>query len=152
VSSSIEDDGSLVQRVGTLRDALKDPKSPLRLTCYTVRLAADGKIEQMPAAPCTAKHNSEFAGIWNAAGEGYPRTGREWDRFHDACRSVIASYVGVPDDADLKYRAGVISLPAGQDVWRLGDRGVRCYLWLSDTTVTKSLKGRGPAAMPVRYQ
>ena len=44
VSSSVEDDGGLVQRVGTLRDALKEPASPLLLTCYRVLLDKEGKI------------------------------------------------------------------------------------------------------------
>lgn len=39
-------------------------------------------------------------------------------------------------------------------VWKAPDRpyprGVRCYLWLSDRTVTASLAGAGPAGLPVR--
>jgi hypothetical protein len=152
VSSSVEDDGGLVQRVGTLRGALDEPASPLLLTCYNVLLDKDGKISTMPARECSAKHNAEFVGIWDAGNVGYPRTTEQWDRFHDGCRSRIASYVGVPDDDDLQFRAGVISLPGGDDVWELGDRGVRCYLWLDATTLTSSLKGKGGKAMPVQYQ
>ncbi|MEU4214493.1 septum formation family protein [Actinoplanes sp. NPDC026623] len=152
VSSSIEDDGGLVQRVGTLRNALKEPKSDLLLTCYTVLLDRDGEIATMPSVPCDAKHNSEFVGIWDAGDRGYPKTAKDWDEFHEGCQKVIASYVGVPDDGDLKYRAGVISLPGGDDVWELGDRDVRCYLWVDETTLTTSLKGKGPKGAPVQYQ
>ncbi|MET8147444.1 septum formation family protein [Actinoplanes sp. NPDC049668] len=152
VSSSIEDDGGLVQRVGTLRDALKDPKSPLLLTCYTALLDRAGEIASMPSVPCDTKHNSEFVGVWNAGDRGYPKTTKDWDEFHEGCRGLIASYVGVPDDADLKYRAGVISLPGGDDVWALGDRYVRCYLWVDGANLTTSLKGKGPKALPVQYQ
>jgi Septum formation len=152
VSSSVEDDGGLVQRVGTLRGALDERASPLLLTCYNVLLDEDGKISTMPARECAAKHNAEFVGIWDAGKAGYPRTAEQWDKFHDGCRSRIASYVGVPDDDDLQFRAGVISLPGGNDVWELGDRGVRCYLWLDATTLTSSLKGKGGKAMPVQYQ
>jgi hypothetical protein len=152
VSSSVEDDGGLVQRVGTLRDALRDPVSPLLLTCYGVLLDKEGKIGTMPAKPCAAKHNAEFVGVWDAGKLGYPGTAKQWDKFHDGCRGLIASYVGVPDDADLQFRAGVISLPGGDDVWELGDRGVRCYLWLDAATLTASLKGEGSKAMPVQYQ
>ncbi|WP_306213757.1 septum formation family protein [Actinoplanes sp. RD1] len=152
VSSSVEDDGGLVQRVGTLRDALEEPKSPLLLTCYGVRLDKDGKISTMPAAPCASEHNAEFAGVWTAGrNTGYPETAKDWDAFHAGCRTVIAKFVGVPDDADLQYRAGVVSLPGGDDVWALGDRGVRCYLWV-DTTLTSSLAGKGAKALPVQYQ
>jgi hypothetical protein len=152
VSSSVEDDGGLVQRVGSLAGALKDPASPLLLTCYRVLLDKDGKISTMPSAPCAAEHNAEFVGVWDAAEAGYPETTKQWDKFHDGCRGLIAAYVGVPNDADLQFRAGVISLPGGDDVWELGDRGVRCYLWLDATTLKASLKGKGGKAMPVQYQ
>ena len=152
VSSSIEDDGGLVQRVGTLKGALDEPKSPLLLTCYAVQLDKDGKIGTMPATSCGAQHNAEFVGIWEAEDFDYPETSKEWDAFHDGCRELIASYAQVPDDSDLEFRAGVISLPGGKDVWELGDRGVRCYLWLDTATLTESLKGKGPKAMPVQYQ
>lgn len=152
VSSSIEDDGGLVQRVGTLRDALREARSPLLLTCYGVRLDKDGEIDTMPAASCAARHNAEFVGVWDAGDLEYPTESKQWDAFHDGCRGLIASYVGVPDDADLQFRAGVISLPGGDDVWAMGDRGVRCYLWLDTAALTTSLKGKGAKAMPVQYQ
>jgi len=152
VSSSVEDDGGLVQRVGTLRGALDDPASPLLLTCYRVLLDKAGKIGTMPAAPCSAEHNAEFVGVWNAVSDEYPQTTKQWDKMHDGCRGLIAKYVDVPNDADLQFRSGVISLPGGEDVWELGDRGVRCYLWLDAATLTASLKGKGSKAMPVQYQ
>jgi hypothetical protein len=152
VSSSVEDDGGLVQRVGTLRNALLEPVSPLLLTCYGVLLDKNGKIGTMPAAPCSARHNAEFVGVWDARNLGYPDTAKEWDRFHAGCRSLIAAYVKVPDNDDLQFRAGVISLPGGKDVWELGDRGVRCYLWRDAASLTASLKGAGAKAMPVQYQ
>ena len=141
-----------MQHFGTLRNALKEPGSPLLLTCYDVLLDDNDKISTMPATSCAAKHRAEFVGVWNAGDLEYPETAKQWDRFHDACRGLIASYVGVPDDADLQFRAGVISLPGGHDIWQLGDRGVRCYLWLDRATLTTSLKGKGPKAMPVKYQ
>ncbi|BCJ53656.1 hypothetical protein Asp14428_51310 [Actinoplanes sp. NBRC 14428] len=151
-SSSVEDDGGLVQRVGTLRNALRQPKSPLLLTCYAVQLDKVGKIGTMPAAPCAAAHNAEFVGVWDAGNRAYPDTPEQWAEFHDGCRALIATYVDVPDDDDLQYRAGVVSLPGGKDVWALGDRGVRCYLWVDANALTSSLKGKGEKALPVRYQ
>jgi Septum formation len=151
-SSSVEDDGGLVQRVGSLRNALKDRGTDLLLTCYAVQLDAQGKIDTMPAAACSAKHNAEFVGVWDAGDRPYPQTDDQWAEFHDACRGLIASYVGVPDDADLQYRAGVISLPAGDDVWVMGERGVRCYLWVDSASLTSSLKGKGKKGLPVQYQ
>ncbi|MEV4635853.1 septum formation family protein [Actinoplanes sp. NPDC049548] len=151
-TSSVEDDGGLVQRVGSLRDALKEPKSALLLTCYSVQLDKNGEIGTMPAAPCAAAHNAEFVGVWDAGDRPYPKTSEQWDQFHDGCRGLIASYTGVPDDEDLQYRAGVVSLPGGEDVWQMGDRGVRCYLWVNTSTLKSSLKGKGKDALPVQYQ
>ena len=41
-------------------------------------------------------------------------------------------------------------LPGGEDVWKLGDRGVRCYLWLDAAELTASLKGKGDKGLPVQ--
>jgi hypothetical protein len=150
--SSIEDDGGLVMRVGSLKDALRTPGSDLLLTCYAIQLDEAGAIGTMPAASCGAKHNAEFVGVWDAGNRGYPTKSREWAAFHDGCRSLIAAYVGVPDDKDLQYRAGVISLPGGEDVWALGDRGVRCYLWVDGAELTSSLKGKGVKSLPIQYK
>jgi hypothetical protein len=150
--SSIEDDGGLVLRTGSLKDALQGSASPLRLTCYAVQLATDGAIGTMPSTSCAAEHNAEFVGVWTAGDLAYPAQDSDWPRFHDGCRKLIASYVGVPDDADLQYRTGVVSLPGGEDVWALGDRGVRCYLWLDGAELTSSMKGKGTDALPIQYK
>ncbi|RZU50614.1 putative regulator of septum formation [Krasilnikovia cinnamomea] len=150
--SSVEDGGGAVPRVGSLKGALAQPGSPLLLTCYAVKLDAAGAIDSMPAAPCTAKHNAEFVGIWNAGTLPYPKTDAQWAKFHSGCRSVIASYAGVPNDADQQYRTGVVSLPGGADVWALGDHAVRCYAWVDGATLTSSVKGRGNAGLPILYK
>ena len=151
--SSIEDDGGLVQRAGSLRDALTEAASPLRLTCYAIKLDADGAIGTMPGVSCAAKHNAEFVGVWNAGSTmAYPRTAGAWAALHDGCRKLIAQYAGVPDDDDLQYRTGVVSLPGGDDVWAQGDHGVRCYLWLDGSALTSSLKGKGVAGLPIQYK
>lgn len=149
---SIEDDGAPVQRSGSLRGALKAGASGLRLACYAIQLDAAGAITTMPVSACSARHNAEFVGIWQAGDLPYPTKDAHWKKFHEGCRSVIASYVGVPVDDDLEFRAGVVSLPGGEDVWAAGDRAVRCYLWLDSAKLTSSLKGRGPAALPVQYE
>jgi hypothetical protein len=150
--SSIEDDGGLVMRAGSLKDALASRTSPLRLTCYAIKLGANGAIDTMPSASCSGTHNAEFVGVWTAGNLPYPQEDSQWPAFHDGCRTLIAKYVGVPDDADLQYRTGVVSLPGGEDVWALGDRGVRCYLWLDGAELTTSLKGKGDKGMPIQYR
>ena len=150
--SSIEDDGGLVMRLGSLKGALAPSGSSLRLTCYAIQLDSAGAIDTMPAAGCRSGHNAEFVGIWKAANLDYPSEDAQWAKFHDGCRELIATYVDVPDDKDLQYRTGVVSLPGGEDVWALGDRGVRCYMWLDGAELTKSLKGVGTKGLPVQYK
>jgi hypothetical protein len=150
--SSVEDDGGLVQRVGSLQGALADGSSNLMLTCYAVAMDSSGAIAGMPGVTCSAKHNAEFVGIWYAKDLGYPKDDAAWAKFHDGCRNLVASYVNVPDDKDLQYRTGVISLPGSSDVWALGDYGVRCYLWLDGAELTATLKGKGVASLPVQYK
>ncbi len=62
----------------------------------------------------------------------------------------------VPTGAALTIGAvlgtGVISLPGDDDVWALGDRGVRCYLWLDGSALTGTLKGKGTAGLPIQYK
>jgi hypothetical protein len=150
--SSVEDDGGVVQRAGSLKGALADGKSDLMLTCYAIQIDNSGAIQSMPPVGCNAKHNSEFVGVWYAGDLSYPSKDADWDKFHDGCRKLVAGYVGVPNDADLQYRTGVVSLPGGQDVWDLGDHGVRCYLWLDGAGLTGTLKGKGTKSLPVQYK
>ncbi|WP_433827571.1 septum formation family protein [Actinoplanes sp. CA-015351] len=150
---SIEDDGALVQRKGSLRGALASDTSGLELTCYAIGLDSAGAIDTMPAADCEETHNSEFVGVWEApATAAYPKGGANWDEFHDGCRTLVAKYAAVPDDADLRYRTGVVSLPGNAEVWAQGDHNVRCYLWLDGAALTGSLRGKGTKALPVQYK
>lgn len=150
---SVEDDGALVQRRGSLRGALADEDSGLALTCYAIKLDDAGAIDAMPAAGCDETHNAEFVGVWEAPDDAsYPKGDATWDGFHDGCRTLVATYVGVPDDGDLRYRTGVVSLPGNAEVWAQGDHSVRCYLWLDGGRLTSSLEGKGTKALPVQYK
>lgn len=149
--TTVEDDGETATRTGSLRGVLKKP-SPVSLTCYAVKLDSSGSIDTMPPADCGKVHNAEFVGIWTAPGGGYPKKDADWDRFHNECRKVIAKYVGVPADTNIRFRTGVVSLPGAEEQWELGNRGVRCYLWLNDRKLTRSLKGAGAKALPVQFE
>lgn len=150
--SSIEDDGGLVQRVGSLQSVLAGGTSELLLSCYAVSLDSSGAINGMPPMSCAAKHNAEFVGVWFAKDLAYPRNDAAWAKFHDGCRGLISTYAAVPDDKDLQYRTGAISLPGDADVWQLGDYGVRCYMWLDGAELTSSLKGKGVKSLPIQYK
>ncbi|WP_436525739.1 septum formation family protein [Actinoplanes sp. HUAS TT8] len=149
---SIEDNGALVERQGSLRGVLT-AGSDLELGCYAIKLKDGGAIDTMPPSPCGERHNAEFVGVWEApSAEAYPRGDAAWEKFHDGCRTVVATWAGVPDDKNLQFRTGVVSLPGNADVWAEGDRGVRCYLWLDGAELTTSLKGKGTRSLPVQYK
>ncbi|MFF0468912.1 septum formation family protein [Micromonospora zamorensis] len=146
--TTVEAAPSVVVRSGSLRDTLKGA-SGLRLGCQQTGRTAS-RVQTLAPVECGKQHDAEFVGVWRAPDTAYPTRDSDWSPLYDGCRSVLGRYVGVPDDADLSFRSGVVVRPPGAGRWRVGDRGVRCYLWLSDRTVTASLKGAGPAGLPVR--
>ncbi|WP_433648722.1 septum formation family protein [Micromonospora zamorensis] len=146
--TTVEAAPTVVVRSGSLRDTLKGA-SGLRLGCQQTGRTAS-RVQTLVPVECGKQHDAEFVGVWRAPDTAYPTRDSDWSPLYDGCRSVLGRYVGVPDDADLSFRSGVVVRPPGAGRWRVGDRGVRCYLWLSDRTVTASLKGAGPAGLPVR--
>jgi hypothetical protein len=148
--TNVEDNGDTTSRSGSVKGVLKSP-SPLSLGCYQVKLARDSSIDTMSATDCKKAHNSEFVGVYNAPDGAYPSGSAAWDKLHNECRKVIAKYAGVANDGTLKYRTGVVSRPGNEDEWLNGNRGVRCYLWLSQRQVDRSMKGAGPKGLPIQY-
>ncbi|MEU2615549.1 septum formation family protein [Micromonospora sp. NPDC007271] len=146
--TTVEAAAKVVTRTGSLRDGLKGP-SALRLGCQ--RTGGDARrVQTLTPVDCRTAHDAEFVGVWPAPDRPYPTKDADWAPLYAGCNTVLARYVGVPDDAHLRFRSGVVVRPPGSGRWVVGDRGVRCYLWLSDRTVTTSLKGAGPAGLPVR--
>jgi hypothetical protein len=144
-----DDRGETVSRTGGLHGALRTP-GPLQLGCYASTLTRIRTIDRMSPVDCGTRHNTEFAGVWRApAGQRYPTVPRDWAVFYDGCYQVAARYVEVPERA-IRFRADVVAPPSGPADWRAGDRGVRCFVWRPDGRFTRSLKGIGPAGLPVR--
>jgi hypothetical protein len=141
------DDRSVTPRSGSLRNALK-AGSPLALSCFNPKLVKDDVTEMRPVA-CTAKHHAEFVGIYQFPDVSYTEFQRTPMRAHKGCRGLIAKYVKVPNNSDMVYRSGTIIYHPFKEEWQDGDRGVQCFLWLSDRTLTRSLKGGGSKALPI---
>ncbi|MFC0007971.1 septum formation family protein [Micromonospora siamensis] len=146
--STVEASATVLVRTGSLRGALKGA-SPLRLGCQQAR-ATGGRVERLSPVPCGTRHDAEFVGVWRAPDRPYPVRQGDWLPFYAGCNTALARYAGVPDDVQLRIRSAVVVRPPGPGRWAVGDRGVRCYLWLSDRTVITSLKGAGPAGLPLR--
>ncbi|WFE39701.1 septum formation family protein [Micromonospora sp. WMMD998] len=141
------DEGNVTARTGSLRGALK-PGSPLALACFNPKLSKD-EVQAMRPVACTAKHHAEFVGIYQAPDIPYAEFQRTSLRAHKACRGLIAKYAKLPNDGNLQYRAGTIIYHPFEQQWRDGDRGVQCFLWVSDRTLTRSVRGAGGKALPI---
>jgi hypothetical protein len=139
-----QDDAS---RTGSLAGALKGG-SPLLLGCFNPKVDNDDVSTMRPVA-CTTRHRAEFAGLWTAPEISYAAQTKDRTRTAAGCRSAIAEYTGVPDDSDMQYRSGWISYNPTRAEWQRGERRVRCFLWFSDRTLTRSLKDAGPKVLPV---
>ncbi|MEU8262741.1 septum formation family protein [Micromonospora sp. NPDC048999] len=140
------DDVTVTARTASLRDALA-PGSPLALGCFNPKVSKDD-VEQMRPVACTAKHHAEFVGIHPFPDLTYAQFQRDSTQAHKACRSLIATYVKVPNNSDMQYRAGTIIYHPAEEQWDDGDRGVQCFLWV-DRTLTRSLKGAGSKGLPI---
>ncbi len=130
----------------TLKGALSSDPELLR-GCYQ-----NPKEEDQPWVPvaCNAAHNTEFVGSFIST-DSFDSVKGNLGAIHDKCRSIIAGYVGVPDDGNMKYRTGSSYTYPSKADWDAGDRGIRCHLWLGDKNVTSSLKGGGTKALPINY-
>jgi hypothetical protein len=144
-----ENFGDTVTRTASLKDQL-GKQGPLSLTCYQVTAQKSGQIESRDPVICARSHNSEFAGVFTAPFETYPAKQADWDRLHSECRNVVAKYVRLPIDSNLRFRTGTVVVPGSQEDWEIGNRGVRCYLYLRGKSFTRSLKGAGTGALPIQ--
>ncbi|MEG3635269.1 septum formation family protein [Micromonospora palythoicola] len=136
-----------VRRTASLAGALRG-SSPLRHGCFNARTEGDEVIE-MVAVKCTAKHRAEFVGLWRAPESSWSAFLAKPDRAHSGCRSAVARYAKVPDDGNLRFRVGTIFYHPSEGEWRSGNRSVQCFLWISDRTLTRSVKGAGTRALPI---
>jgi hypothetical protein len=146
---SVENAGGFRQRKGSLKGTLTGD-SPLRLGCYTVQVRRGGEIGTMTPVACTAPHRAEFVGVYSAPAGPYPGEDQQKEAMLSGCRSELAEFSGVPDDGEVKFRSGIIWIPAAEEQWQAGNRGIRCYLWMDDHDLRKSMRNAGTAGLPIR--
>jgi hypothetical protein len=119
--------------------------SQLRFGCSQ----RDEGVEPVDKA-CTEPHNAEFVGVFTTA-DSWDDVQKNSQNVHQKCRSLIAAYAGVPDDGNMKYRAGSWYWTASKAAWDEGDHGVRCMLWMGKKSFTSTVKGGGTKALPINY-
>jgi hypothetical protein len=137
---------SVVARTTSLKGALTGSR-PVALGCLKAT-EKDDDIEFGATVPCDQAHDAEYAGVYTAPDGPYPTDATARTKLRsDGCHAVVASFAGVPNDKDLKYRTGLIYGGLANERWTLGDRTVRCYIW-PGKPVSRSLKGAGPGVLP----
>jgi hypothetical protein len=119
--------------------------SKLKFSCYDVPedLNTDGVLK-----PCAGPHNTQFAGTFVYTGT-YAEMDADEESLHRKCRSVIAGYVGVPDNNDMSYRTGTYNIMPSEASFNAGDRSIRCFIWMNKKNLNKSVKGGGNSALPI---
>lgn len=139
------------RRVGSLKGALTEDRS-LWLGCYRADVEDDTDVVRMTPVGCDEPHHAEYVGVWEAPDGDYPEDTDDAaaDRVHQGCLEQVATYVGLPVDADLPSRVGTIADWMGPEDWANGDRKFRCYLWANGDELERSLEGQGVDALPVR--
>jgi hypothetical protein len=144
------DSYNVAGRVGSLQGTLTGAR-PVGLGCFKVSTKGQD-VDTMAAVDCATAHNAEFAGIWDAPPGPYPADGAQEEKVQlDGCRGVIASFAHIPNDDKFRYRVGQVTYGFGKADWDLGNRGVRCYVWMDNKTFTKSLRGVGTGGLPINY-
>jgi hypothetical protein len=134
--------------VGTFSKSLKGEfshDSELKFGCFQV---PDDDNQDVVEKKCNEGHNAEYVGVF-ISNDNWDDLKNNRDSVHQKCRSLIAGYVGVPDDGNMKYRSGsYYSYPSKKD-WDAGDHGIRCHLYMGKKVLTSSLKGGGTKALPL---
>ncbi len=140
------DDPSVLARATGLAGALTGP-STLRHTCFNPTVDGD-QVSAMAPVACTRRHHAEFVGIWTAPDTSFAAFRKNQNRARDGCGALIAAYTKVPR-GEVRFRTGSIWYHPSESEWRDGNRGVQCFLWISDRKLTRSLKGAGRGGLPM---
>jgi hypothetical protein len=138
--------GKVVVYGKPFKDALK-PGGPLALGCGNATGAKDGIFADITPAACTESHDLEFVGYVSAP----PAT--EWPAddkadgalFSDPCEARMLQYLGMSRGTYNRQRHlwSISWATSGQLGWISGDHSARCYAYLHDKTVNRSLQGVG---------
>jgi Septum formation len=140
-------DGDLVRRSGSLKGALKGA-GKVRMTCADPTIVSE-RVTGMRALPCAGKHTSEFVGVYvTKKSSAAALTSAELQK---GCHAAIAKFTGIPNDGTVKNRAGWLGFPPDTTSWRLGDRAIRCFLWLNGEKMTGSYRNAGTRKLKIHY-
>ncbi|MBU2666752.1 septum formation family protein [Actinoplanes bogorensis] len=134
--------GELVRRTGSLRGSLKGA-GPVRMTCANPTVVKE-RVTALVAVNCAREHTAEFAGVFSSRGTSA-------GELEKGCHTVIAKFAGLADDGTVRNRVGWLGFPPDAASWKLGDRAVRCFLWLNGERMTGTYRDAGPRKLKIHY-
>ncbi|GAB2615375.1 hypothetical protein Aab01nite_27700 [Paractinoplanes abujensis] len=139
--------GELVRRSGSLKGALAGA-GKLRMTCANPEVV-DERVTAMHPVACSTGHTSEFAGLF--VSKRATVSGLTPGELEKGCDTTIAEFAGIPDDGTVRNRVGWLGFPPDAASWKLGDRAVRCFLWLNGERMTGSYRNAGTRKLKIHY-
>lgn len=140
-------DGALVHRTGSLKGSVK-AGGRLRMGCANPTVEGDTVTEMHPVA-CPKGHTAEFAGLFTTTRA--KSADLSSDEVARGCDRAIATFTGLADDSSLPSRVGWLGFPPDDTAWQMGDRSIRCFLWLNGEKMTGSYRGAGPGKLKIHY-
>src|SRR5690348_533234 len=140
-------DGALVHRAGSLKGSVR-AGGRLRMGCADPTVRGDTVTEMRPMA-CPRTHTAEFAGLFTTTRAR--SSDLSSDEVAKGCDRAIAAFAGIADDDSLPSRVGWLGFPPDDTAWQMGDRSIRCFLWLNGEKMTGSYRGAGPGKLKIHY-
>ncbi|MEU4240466.1 septum formation family protein [Actinoplanes sp. NPDC026619] len=140
-------DGALVRRSATMKGAVK-AGGKLRMACANPTIDGESVTEMHPVA-CATTHTAEFAGLFATTAKNSDDISS--DALADGCDKAIAKFTGLRDDSNLESRIGWLGFPPDDTAWQMGDRAIRCFLWLNGEKMTGSYRNAGPSKLKIHY-
>lgn len=140
-------DGALVRRSGSLKGSMR-AGGKLRMACANPTIAGDTVTEMHPV-PCASSHTAEFAGLF--ATREAKSSDLSSDDLAKGCDAAIARFAGLANDGSVPSRVGWLGFPPDDAAWRMGDRAIRCFLWLNGERMTGSYQNAGPGKLKIHY-
>ena len=120
------------------------PATPGTCLTWSRPDAADTEV-----VDCAQPHLFEQAGSVTLAADMALPDDRQWRQLvNERCTPVVVDYLGGKFDPDGRFRVGALKPSPAK--WADGDRGVRCFLWISDQDLRRSMKDAGPGVLRVR--
>jgi len=140
-------DGALVRRSGSMKGTVKTG-GKLRMTCANPTIDGESVTEMHPVA-CASAHTTEFAGLFETTAKSSADISS--DALAGGCDRAIATFTGLPGDNTLESRIGWLGFPPDDTAWQMGDRAIRCFLWLNGEKMTGSYKNAGKGKLKIHY-